>query len=210
MLKKIGIAVAVLLLVLIAVIATRPGEFKIERSTAIAAPPAVVFSNVNNLHKWAQWNPFEKGQNLKMEYSGTEEGVGASYHYEGEKAGEGRMTIAESVPGERVAVKGEFIKPMAAVNDIVFTFAPEGAGTKVTWAMSGKNNFVSKAFGLVMNMDTMVGGMFEKGLVDMKTVSEAQAKTEAEAKAKAEADAKAQADAQAQADGGVEQAADAK
>ena len=33
--------------------------------------------------------------------------------------------------------------------------------------MSGRNNFMAKAFGLFMNMDTMVGSSFEKGLADL-------------------------------------------
>jgi hypothetical protein len=42
--------------------------------------------------------------------------------------------------------------------------------------MDGDNNFVGKAFGLFMNMDKMVGADFEKGLAQMKTVSEAAAR----------------------------------
>jgi hypothetical protein len=38
--------------------------------------------------------------------------------------------------------------------------------------MSGKNNFIGKAFCLFMNMDKMIGGQFEKGLTDMKAVVE--------------------------------------
>jgi hypothetical protein len=38
--------------------------------------------------------------------------------------------------------------------------------------MDGENNFVGKAFCLFMNMDKMVGGDFEKGLAQMKTVAE--------------------------------------
>jgi hypothetical protein len=39
--------------------------------------------------------------------------------------------------------------------------------------MDGENNFMSKAFSLVMDMDKMIGGDFEKGLASMKTVAEA-------------------------------------
>ncbi len=40
--------------------------------------------------------------------------------------------------------------------------------------MAGKNNFMAKAVHLFMDMDKMVGGMFEKGLAQMKSVVEAQ------------------------------------
>ena len=39
--------------------------------------------------------------------------------------------------------------------------------------LSGTNNFMAKAFGLVMNMDKLVGGDFEKGLMQLKSVAEA-------------------------------------
>ena len=50
------------------------------------------------------------------------------------------------------------------------------SGATVTWSMLGKNNFMSKAFHLVMNMDKMVGGDFEKGLASLKGVVEAKPK----------------------------------
>lgn len=37
--------------------------------------------------------------------------------------------------------------------------------------MSGKNNFIAKAMCLVMNMDKMVGGQFEQGLAQLKSVA---------------------------------------
>lgn len=42
--------------------------------------------------------------------------------------------------------------------------------------MDGDSNFVSKAMGLFMNMDRMVGADFERGLAAMKTVAEAAAR----------------------------------
>lgn len=63
--------------------------------------------------------------------------------------------------------------PFAATNSVEFTFKPEANQTAVTWSMIGKNNFIAKAVHLFMNMDKMVGGQFEKGLVNMKSVVEA-------------------------------------
>jgi len=39
--------------------------------------------------------------------------------------------------------------------------------------MEGKNDFLAKAVCLFMNMDKMVGGQFEQGLAQMKSVVEA-------------------------------------
>ncbi len=70
----------------------------------------------------------------------------------------------------------EFRKPFKASNVTEFTFKPEGNLTVVTWTMSGKNNFISKAIGLFMDCDKMVGGQFEKGLAQIKSITEGTAK----------------------------------
>ena len=99
-------------------------------------------------------------------------GAGAEYAWAGEKTGEGKMTLTESKPGEHIAIKLEFIKPMAATNTVDFNFKPTANGTNVVWSMTGHNNFVGKAFSLVFDMDKMVGGMFEQGLAQMKSIVE--------------------------------------
>jgi hypothetical protein len=83
------------------------------------------------------------------------------------------MTITESRPSERVAIHLEFIEPFAADNQTTFTLEPSGAGTEVTWAMNGTNSFMNKVFAVFANMDTMIGGDFERGLsqLDQAAVS---------------------------------------
>ncbi|MGD0745370.1 MAG: hypothetical protein ABSA45_09465 [Verrucomicrobiota bacterium] len=39
--------------------------------------------------------------------------------------------------------------------------------------MFGERNFASQAIGLVMSMDKMIGGQFEKGLADLKSAAAA-------------------------------------
>lgn len=177
MLAKIALGALAAVVLLLILIATRPGTFRIERSATIAAPPEVVFAQVNDLHRWGAWNPFEKADpNLKKTYEGAPSGVGASYHYVGNrKVGEGRMTVTESEPNDRVVIKAEFIRPMAATNRVEFTLKPVAGGVSVTWAMSGDQPFLGKAISLFVNMDRVVGAEFENGLVQLKRVSEEEA-----------------------------------
>lgn len=84
------------------------------------------------------------------------------------------MTITESQPDSRVIIKLEFIKPFASTNTTTFAFMPSGSGTKVTWVMEGRNDFIGKAFSLFMDMDKMIGKDFEKGLASMKGIAESQ------------------------------------
>jgi hypothetical protein len=166
--------VAGIVVVFLIVVATRPAEFSVSRSAIISAPPTAIFPHVNELKKWEAWNPWGKiDPAMRLTYEGPPSGVGASYSWAGNReVGEGRGTITGSRAHELVQLKLEFFKPMAGVSTAEFTFKPQGNQTEVTWAMTGKNNFIAKAMCLFMNMDKMIGGQFEKGLAAMKAVAE--------------------------------------
>jgi uncharacterized protein YndB with AHSA1/START domain len=175
MLKKILVALLVVVVVLVAVIAMQPSQFHITRTATIAAPAPVVFAQVNDFHKWEAWNPWGKlDPTAKQTYEGATAGAGAVYTWSGNsQVGAGRMTLVESRPNDLIRIKLEFLKPMAGTSTAEFTFRPEGDRTAVTWSMDGTNNFVAKAMCLVVNLDRMIGGQFEKGLADMRAVAEA-------------------------------------
>ena len=175
MLLNILIGLAVVIVIFVIVVATRPAEFRVARSIAIGAPPEAVFAHVNELKKWEAWNPWGKiDPNMKLTYDGPASGVGASYAWVGNnEVGEGRATITEIRANELVQLKLEFFKPMAGVSTAQFTFKPQGNQTEVAWAMTGKNSFIARAVCMFMNMDKMIGGQFEKGLADLKSKAEA-------------------------------------
>lgn len=187
MLKTVALVAVVLIAVLLVVIVTRPDTYHVQRTTVIAAPPALSFSLVNDFHQWAPWSPWGKlDPNMKQTYDGPSAGVGASYFWSGnDKVGEGRMTITQSVPPERIVIKLEFIKPWEGNSVTKFTFEPQGQATQVSWVMDGTSTFMSKAFSLVMNMDRMIGNDFEKGLAQLKSTAETAVRERAAAAAAA-------------------------
>ena len=179
MLIKILIGVVVVVGVFAGIVALRPSEFRVERSAVISAPPTVVFAQVNDLHNWDAWSPWAKlDPAAKQTFEGPPAGTGAAFSWVGNsKVGEGRMTITETRPYELIRFRLDFVRPFAGTNAAEFTFTPRGDQTAVTWSMSGRQNFLAKAFCMFMNMDRMVGGEFEKGLAQMKSVAEAANKT---------------------------------
>ena len=169
--------IAAVIVVLVIVVAMQPATFRVTRSAVIAAPPARVFEEVNDLHRWVAWSPWQKlDPAMTQTYDGPPAGVGSTMAWSGNnKAGQGRMNITESRPAELVRFALEFIRPFRANHAAEFTFEPIGGGseTRVNWSMSGDKNFMSKAFGLIMNMDKLIGADFEKGLTQLKTIAEA-------------------------------------
>jgi hypothetical protein len=171
---KILIAVAVLIVLFVIFVATRPSGFHVERSITINAPPENVFAQVNDFRAWGAWSPWEKKDpDMKRTYGATTAGPGATYAWAGNgNVGEGKMTIERSERPSQVAIRLDFFKPFAGTNAATFNFTPAPSGTKVTWAMDGHCNFITKGIGVFMSMDRMIGPDFESGLSAMKSVAE--------------------------------------
>ena len=174
MIKKVLLGLVAVIAIFLAVAAMQPADFRISRSATIAAPSSALFEQINDLHKFQDWNPWAKiDPNAKMTYAGPPFGVGSAYSWSGnDEVGEGTMTITESRPGELVRARMDFNKPMQATNIAEFTFKPEGGKTLMTWSMSGSNGLVAKAFGLLVNCYKLVGSEFEKGLAKLKSITE--------------------------------------
>src|SRR4051812_20770739 len=178
MLIKIVIGIAVVIALLAVFIAMRPAEFSVSRSATMAAIPAAVFAQLNDFHKWEAWSPWAKmDPDAKSTFEGPSSGEGSKFAWDGNKdVGAGNMTIVESVPNDHVRIRLEFVRPFAGVNDTLFTIKPAGDKTNVTWTMSARNNFITKAVSLFMDCDKMVGPQFEKGLASMEAAAAADAK----------------------------------
>lgn len=171
------IAIPAAILALLIWVASRPADFAVSRAQTIAAPPGRIWPHLEDFRAWAAWSPWEGiDPEMRREFGGPASGVGATYHWTGDRrVGEGRMTIAEAVPGQRLGIDIEFLRPFAARNRVEFVLAASGDATIVTWTMRGRHRFMGKAFCLLMDMDRMVGGQFAKGLARLKAVSEAPA-----------------------------------
>jgi uncharacterized protein YndB with AHSA1/START domain len=176
MIKKIGIAVVVLLAALLIYAATQPDTFRIQRATSIKAPPEKIFAVLNDFLRWEAWSPWEKKDPaMKRTFSAVTGGKGAVYAWEGNRdVGQGRMEIAESVAPSKVAIKLDFVKPFETHNIVEFTLEPKADSTNVTWTMQGPMPYISKLITVFVNMDSMVGKDFEAGLANLKAVAENQ------------------------------------
>jgi uncharacterized protein YndB with AHSA1/START domain len=174
MLKTILIVIALLIVGIVGLALTKPDDFRLERKATIKAPPEKVFGFLNDFKQWGAWSPWEKKDPaMKRTFSANTSGKGATYAWEGNKdVGQGGMEVMDSTPPSKLAIKLNFIKPFEATNAVEFTLAPVGGGTDVTWAMSGKNNFMSKIMQVFVSMDKMVGPDFEAGLANLKTAAE--------------------------------------
>jgi Polyketide cyclase / dehydrase and lipid transport len=172
MIKKFLFFVLAALVAFSGYVAMQPPQYRVERSAVMAASPAAIFDQVNDLKKWEAWSPWaKKDPNAQSTFEGPSAGKDAVMGWSGnDDVGEGRMTIVESKPAEAIRLKLDFVKPFEGTSDVNFAFTPAGDKTKVTWSISGEQSFIERAICLLMgvNMDSMIGGDYEKGLANLK------------------------------------------
>lgn len=114
----------------------------------------------------------ESNPRMQKTFEGPAAGVGQSFSWSGQDAGTGTLAIIESVDGQKVGMKLQFVKPMASTATCTLTVAATPAGSLVTWSMEGHHNFIGRALGLLMGMDRMLGADLEKGLDRLKSLAE--------------------------------------
>jgi len=109
---------------------------------------------------------------MKMTFTGPESGVKAKYSWDSKNKnlGKGYLEIKESVPNEYIILDMCFMEN--AVSTGKFLFTRDTTNVSVVWTLEsdmGKNP-LAKYFGLLM--DKMVGSDFEKGLNEIKRITE--------------------------------------
>lgn len=168
-----AVMIAAIIIVLIVAL-MQPNSFRVERSIDIAAPAEKIFPFLDDLKQQRLWSPWDqKDPNMKRDYSGAPRGVGAIYAWDGNREiGSGRQELVTVTPYSKIEGKIDFFRPFEAHNRIEFLLKPTSQGTNVTWAIYGPMPFMSKVMCVFFSMDKMIGGEFEKGLVQLKALAE--------------------------------------
>lgn len=170
-LKKILIVFAILIVVLAVIGWMMPSSLHIERSMKMKAPVSSIFNQVNVMKNWENWSPWkEMDPNMKLSYNEIASGNGASYSWEGEKSGSGKITLMDVKENESISTALLFEGDQRASGG--FRFEKEGEETKVTWYFDSEvgNNPFMRLFwkmGVGMMEDT-----FDKGLAYMSDAAE--------------------------------------
>ena len=140
------------------VVAMQPSEFRVERTTTIAASPDAVFAQVNDLHKWDAWSPWAKlDPTAKIGFDGPERGAGRGDELGRQRQGRRRQDDHRREQANDRHCSRSTSPSRSRGTRLGFAFKPDGDKTAVTWAMPAHHNFVEKAFCLVMNGDKMMG-----------------------------------------------------
>ncbi len=174
MLKKIVVGIVVLIAAALAYAATKPDTMHVQRSISIDAPADRVYPLISDFRQWPRWSPWENlDPAMTRTLSGPPSGKGAIYEWKGNSdVGSGRMEITGAAEPSNVTIQLDFLEPFEAHNVTEFRLESAGPATNVIWTMDGPSRFTMKVMSLFMNMDSMIGADFEKGLAALKTEAE--------------------------------------
>jgi hypothetical protein len=176
MLKKIGIAFAVIVVVVVALGFVMPKTQTAEQSIVINAPPAAIYPDIASLKAWNEWTEWSTRNDPTWhpQYSGPDVGAGSEMTWTDGESGAGSQKITAADPATGVKFEIVIIGGSVVIRGDI-AMQPEGNATKVTWrdTFDLSNSFLFRYFGPLMPGET------EKkmipSLANLKTRSEQRA-----------------------------------
>jgi effector-binding domain-containing protein len=173
-LKWLVISVLVLIAAVVAVGFFLPDTVHVERSIVLKSKPATVYTALNGFRHFNKWSPwFELDPNARITTEGPVTGVGAkqSWSSDDPNVGAGSQEIIETRPYELIRIRLVF-EGFDTDNTASYLIAPEGEGSRLTWAYDSdfKGQILARYVGLLM--DDVLGPDYEKGLLKFQALVE--------------------------------------
>ncbi|MEO6228526.1 MAG: SRPBCC family protein [Ferruginibacter sp.] len=174
--KKILIAIAALIAILLIVALFVKKDYAVEREITINKPKQTVFEyikllkNQDNYSKWATMDPA-----MKKTYRGTDGTVGfvSAWESQQDDVGTGEQEITKITEGERIDFELRFIKPFEATEPAFMTTTATSANqTNVKWGFSGHMNYPMNLMMVFMDIEKMIADDLQTGLNNLKIVME--------------------------------------
>jgi uncharacterized protein YndB with AHSA1/START domain len=147
----------------------------LDASTRIHAPADAVFRRMSDLSRFNDWNPFPSMDATTVSrHEGPDAGVGAIFHYEGQRLGKGRMEIVSVDAPRRIDIAMTFWRGNTETRSVsAFLLAEQGEDTEVHWTFDEDRSLGMYLMGKLM-FDRMMTGTFTSGLVALKALVEAE------------------------------------
>ena len=166
-------AIAIIVLVVFITTFFLPSKVRVARSIAIQAVPERIFRQINILRNWPDWSPWHQYDHaMQIVYNDIPEGKGAAYRWESKnrRVGNGSLTIIASHPFESIAVEMNFMRRGTA--NAYFRLEPRGETTQLTWSLETDMGHSPGRRLMGWMMDKFVGADFERGLLQLKKITE--------------------------------------
>ncbi len=175
-LKKIVLALVVVIAVALIAAAFVSKELVYEKSITVNAPIETTWEHVNSLDdldKWSPWNDIDP--NMKKEMTGTDGEIGATASWDSkvEDVGKGSQTIAKMEAPNLFETDLKFYTPYESEAKGYIKLAEEGkATTKITWGFHSEMPYPFNLMMAFSDMEASMGDTWSNGLSKLKSLSE--------------------------------------
>jgi effector-binding domain-containing protein len=152
-----------------------PTSQKIERTTTINAPAAVIYEKLRKLENFNQisvWNQRDSSVVQKLEGTDGTTGAITSWSGDPEISGTGKMTITSLEPNKKIVHAIEFTTPKKGKAVSTITLSESKGSTTVTWQFIKATPRPWNIFNLLYSLDEEKGDDFEAGLLSLKKITE--------------------------------------
>lgn len=145
-LKKIGIGLLILLVLLTIIGLLLPKDIHVSETRTFNAPTNYVFNIMNDLKNAPLYNDWVmKDPKMKLSYGDITMGNGASYSWDSDMQGKGMITYDKSVSPDSIVAKMIFNE--SDESKMKYSFTPNGESTNMTWEMHSEMGFPYNLFG---------------------------------------------------------------
>lgn len=172
MARKLLIAIAALLALVLGVGAFLPKDVTVTRSLTIAAPAERLYALVAAPRQWPQWSPWNaRDPKMTITYGGAASGAGATWSWASKSEGDGQMRLTEAKAPTAVAYELT-IAGMGPPSHGRFDLAPSGSATTVTWTMTATMGMGPIGGWMALWFPSVIGKDFDAGLANLKKLAE--------------------------------------
>lgn len=152
-------------------IATKDGEFQMERTEIIDAPISLVYKEVQNFGNWEKWAPW-KDEDIITEIPEEAAPVDQqTFSWKSDEIGNGSLSNISVVPNSSIEQKMLIETTLGTAESIMYwNFEETEEGTKLTWGIKGDLDFKEKLAFLLQNnsLPETFEPYFETGLEDLE------------------------------------------
>ena len=174
----------IVLLILVGIIglsvyvAVQPNQYSFSRTMVTTAPLPLLFNEVNDFKNWPSFSPWlQKDPETDLGFGNITKGKNAFYRWESDVLGSGSMTTTSVKPNEFIGQDINITKPFETEAKTSWTFERENDSTYVTWALAGKQDFISKFYTTFSgSVESQMGPGLKRGLSKLDSVVKAKMK----------------------------------
>jgi hypothetical protein len=148
-----------------------PSKAVVERSGVIEAPVATVYSQINDLKTWPEWNPWTKMQAAQsLQFATPSQGAGTWYSWTNaqDDRSSGKLVILRSDPTKGVYYQMLFKDMRPVLSGLEIKPTKDGKGTIIHWYLETRLGWMPwwKFRGFMA--DRLMGPQVEQGLTALK------------------------------------------